>query len=191
MSVIETAGTEDSILQAQERDPNRVIYYAFAPDVRASQQGLFPWKEAIPDQAAIFGYARGGQFLVTDDPNIKTLDDLAGKSISLLEEGDASAMVIVKTLENLGIRDQVRVEHLGWGATAQAFRDGLVDASGMFTSDDPTIKPAPLYANFEEMIIAKRGNVYPVPMHGADGSWEPRCSKLKSLSLVPFLLLPR
>ena len=74
------------------------------------------------------GYTTMG--FITLDPDIKTVDDLKGKRVSI---GDKSSVTRVAAfhaiLGSAGILDEVELEYLGSGDGVNALRDGLIDAT--------------------------------------------------------------
>ena len=70
-------------------------------------------------------------FIVTYDPNIKTVKDLAGKTVDLGRKGAANTMDHKAILKKYGVLDKVKLVYTGYGGGANKLKDGLVDATFM------------------------------------------------------------
>jgi len=71
------------------------------------------------------------QLITTYDPNIKTIQDLAGKIVDVGRKGAANTPDHKAILEKYGIVDKVKYVYTGFGGGAAKLKDGLVDASFM------------------------------------------------------------
>ena len=71
------------------------------------------------------------QCVVTYDPKIKTMKDLAGKVVDVARKGAANTPDHLAILEAYGILDKVKLVYTGYSGGADKLRDGLVDASFM------------------------------------------------------------
>jgi len=69
--------------------------------------------------------------VVTYDPNIKTIKDLAGKTVDVGRKGAANTPDHKAILEKYGILDKVKFVYTGYGGGANKMKDGLVDATFM------------------------------------------------------------
>lgn len=69
--------------------------------------------------------------IVTYDPNIKTIPDLAGKTVDVGRKGAANTADHKAILGKYGIRDKVKYVYTGFGGGAEKLKDGLVDATVM------------------------------------------------------------
>ncbi len=69
------------------------------------------------------------QCLVTYDPKIKTVRDLAGKTVDTGRKGAANTPDHKAILEKYGVLDKVKFVYTGYGGGANKLRDGLVDAT--------------------------------------------------------------
>lgn len=69
--------------------------------------------------------------LVTYDPNIKTVKDLAGKTVDLGRMGAANTIDQKAILEKYGVLNKVKIVYTGYGGGAGKLTDGLVDATFM------------------------------------------------------------
>jgi len=71
------------------------------------------------------------QLIVTYDPNIKAIQDLAGKIVDVGRKGAANTPDHKAILKKYGILDKVKLVYTGFGGGANKLQDGLVDASFM------------------------------------------------------------
>lgn len=69
------------------------------------------------------------QCIVTYDPKIKTIQDLAGKTVDVGRKGAANTPDHEAILEKYGVLDKVKFVYTGYGGGADKLRDGLVDAT--------------------------------------------------------------
>ena len=69
------------------------------------------------------------QCLITYDPNIKRVQDLAGKTVDVGRKGAANTPDHTAVLKAYGVLDKVRLVYTGYGGGANKLKDGLVDAS--------------------------------------------------------------
>jgi TRAP transporter TAXI family solute receptor len=87
------------------------------------------------------GYYTGDRFIslatsmpnaiVTYDPKIKTVEDLAGKTVDVGRKGAANTPDHKAILEKYGVLDKVKLVYTGYGGGANKMKDGLVDATFM------------------------------------------------------------
>ena len=71
------------------------------------------------------------QLIVSYDPNIKSVKDLAGKIVDVGRMGAANTPDHKAILEKYGVLDKVKFVYTGFGGGAAKLKDGLVDASFM------------------------------------------------------------
>ena len=69
--------------------------------------------------------------VATYDPNIKTIKDLAGKTVDVGRKGAANTPDHKAILEKYGILGNVKFVYTGYGGGANKMKDGLVDATFM------------------------------------------------------------
>ena len=114
---------------------------------------------------ATMGYHMQG--FITLDPEIKTLDDLAGKKVSI---GDRSSVTRVEMMQAIlrsaGVLDKVKLEYLSPPGGVDALRDGLIDAT---LGSAALVRPPNRYAlpSYLTEITSTR-KVYFVSMDEAD-----------------------
>lgn len=68
-------------------------------------------------------------FVVTYDPKIKTVRDLAGKTVDVGRKGAGNTPDHKAILEAYGVLDKVKLVYTGYGGGANKLKDGLVDAT--------------------------------------------------------------
>lgn len=71
------------------------------------------------------------QCVITYDPKIKTMKDLAGKTVDVGRRGAANTIDMAAILKSYGILDQVKLVYTGYGGGGAKMKDGLVDATFM------------------------------------------------------------
>lgn len=74
------------------------------------------------------------QVIVTYDSNIKTMSDLAGKTIDVGRRGAGNTPDHLAVLEAYGIKDKVKLSYSGFGGGAKRMMDGFCDATFIIVS---------------------------------------------------------
>lgn len=100
--------------------------------------------------------------LATTNPEIKSIEDLAGKRIVLSQKGMSGTYLYEKILEKKGLLKKVKLQHMGYGPAADALRDGLADAVilvGYITSKPDEFS---VMAAYHELFNTR--TVYPVSL---------------------------
>ena len=91
------------------------------------------WLEAaqtgLPMAAMAYLYPAVMQIATLEGTGIKTLDDLAGKRISLGPPGSNSAVLCMRILQEKGVFDQGNAQFLSYTEGTKALVDGNVDAA--------------------------------------------------------------
>jgi len=92
---------------------------------------IAPFTESIVGYRNLFIFNSFVYWFVTLDPNIKTVQDLAGKKLGLGLKGQVGWVTAPEYIlkEGLGILDEINVQYLGPAQAAQALIDGTVDVS--------------------------------------------------------------
>ncbi|UCG08657.1 MAG: hypothetical protein JSV83_08410 [Desulfobacterales bacterium] len=84
------------------------------------------------DKDRIMGYCTSNVWVwITYDEKIKTAEDLVGKKVFVGRPGGARTVYEQRVLEELGIKDKVKLLHGGYGGGKNALRDGLADVAVM------------------------------------------------------------
>lgn len=65
-------------------------------------------------------------WVVIEGKGINKIEDFVGKTISIGEAGSGSEAHAIMVLEAMGILDKVKLQRLGYGASATALRDGQI-----------------------------------------------------------------
>lgn len=160
MSAIGTTNSEANITQMMSSDPKTTLYMtSAAPYVSArAGAGLFAESGAIDNQRMIAGFLYGANGLVTLDENIKSIEDLNGKTIAMFAD-ELPQQVAKAAFEILGI--DVTIRTMGFADQFTALSDGLVDAClylGTGNPSEPLIPVGPL----QELVTTKKNKVYPI-----------------------------
>lgn len=79
-----------------------------------------------------FFYGAPGQLIVKKGSGIKSLKDLAGKSVGVGNAGSGAAANAELMFKHLGLWDKIKAEHLGYRGAADAFKNGQLDAFWVF-----------------------------------------------------------
>ncbi|MCQ2444812.1 MAG: TAXI family TRAP transporter solute-binding subunit [Mailhella sp.] len=155
ITAVETQGTGMGIVKGAAEPATRIVAGTMVPVLEA-RQGKAPFKRAFTDLKAIGNLTENIQTLITFDPAIKTVDDLAGKKLgcgpkpTVLGHNHAS-------ITAAGMKDpkNMKVSYMAWGNLRDAIMDGGIDAMilGVSTRQQPPFSPV---AVFGEM-VASRG----------------------------------
>lgn len=160
MSAIGTTNSEANITQMMTSDPKTTLYMtSAAPYVSArAGAGLFADQGPTDKQRMIAGFLYGANGLITLDENIKTMEDLNGKTIAMFAD-ELPQQVAKAAFEILGI--DVTIRTMGFADQFTALSDGLVDAClylGTGNPSEPLIPVGPL----QELVTTKKNKVYPI-----------------------------
>jgi len=100
----------------------------FASDLFNGYRGQGNFADPITDIGTLtYVFASVGHFVVPVDSDMQTLEDIAGKRVSLGGPGSGSAENITLLLQEMGIWDDFSPIYLG-GDSPQALRNGEIDA---------------------------------------------------------------
>ncbi len=160
MSATGTANTEANITQMVTRDPNTALYMVSTTPYVSAKYGVgqFAGKEPLKDQRMIAGFMYGVNGLVTLDEKIKSLSDLNGKTVAMFAD-ELPQQVYYAAFDILGIK--VTIKTMSFGDQFNALADGLVDACLYLGTGTPG-KPFIPVSNLQEVVVTKRGKVYPI-----------------------------
>ncbi|UCG67366.1 MAG: TAXI family TRAP transporter solute-binding subunit, partial [Deltaproteobacteria bacterium] len=127
--VVSTAGITGNVDMAKEKPKQ---YIAISSFTHIHYRPGHAWGEKR-------GFYTGGRFIanatsmtqcvITYDKNIKTVQDLAGKTVDVGRKGSANAPDHKAILEKYGVLDKVKLVYTGYGGGANKLTDGLVDAT--------------------------------------------------------------
>lgn len=91
-------------------------------------QGRFP--EPLPVRTLFAAYPNFVHLVALADSGIKSAQDLRGKRLSMGAPGSGTAVAAENILAGLGIsQDAVRAQYLNFTGTADALKDGVLDAA--------------------------------------------------------------
>lgn len=129
---VEGMGGTDNALTFQklpkEKRETRILNVGDA-GYMAAVRGSQPWfKKPITNLRGVCALGTGEVFFASFDPNIKTIHDLAGKTVGGPRRGSSSSVRLLRFLEAAGIEDKVDVKWLGFRKAPEALGDRRVDA---------------------------------------------------------------
>ncbi|MEO0249280.1 MAG: TAXI family TRAP transporter solute-binding subunit [candidate division WOR-3 bacterium] len=117
---------------------------------------------------------------ITTDPKMRTINDLAGKKAVLASKGMAAGYVNQYILEKHGLWSKIKPQYMDYAPSANALRDGLVDAVVAMVTLSKSGEYSVIGA-FTELLATK--DVYLV--HGGDASIMEQVGKEKGIEVVP------
>lgn len=128
-SISTAGGAENMVLLDQEEID---FGQATSSDLFNAYHGEKPFDKEI-EFAQVFAYGFWSlPILVLEDSDIKTVEDLKGKRISVGTAGGASAAMIDNVFQEYGIEDEIRYEYLNPNESAAALGQGQVDAIALW-----------------------------------------------------------
>ena len=127
VSIVKSAGSEMNTMMAATMPANSVLYHTTSMDFVASYFGIEPWDEAYPDQRLLTSYNPGALAFIGTVKDGR-LEDMEGKTISVLPLPSLQLPFLMKCLDILGMKDKVKISQLDFGAKEDALRDGTTDA---------------------------------------------------------------
>lgn len=165
LSAVGTTGAEANVSQMQQKsDKTHSTFMASAATYKTALNGKGAFEGMEPEKniRLIGGFMFGVNGFVTIDPNIKTLEDLDGKTVAMV--ADVLPQGYCKQIfKNLGIN--VKIETMGFNDQFDAMGDGLVDACMYFGTletslDDPLIPVSAL----QEVVANQKNQVWAIPV---------------------------
>ncbi|MBR9852540.1 MAG: TAXI family TRAP transporter solute-binding subunit [Rhodobacteraceae bacterium] len=110
--------------------PKTMMSFTSSIDYLATR-GEGPFTEPLPGSMVIANYNLGTVWLATFDENIRTPEDLIGKTIALGRPPQILWTIDPRTIIRHGwqLEDQINIETLGTSEAAQALLNGSVDAA--------------------------------------------------------------
>ncbi|EEG76239.1 TAXI family TRAP transporter solute-binding subunit [Dethiobacter alkaliphilus] len=91
-------------------------------------RGEYPYDREYPVQALFQMYSAPLHIIAAGDSGIETMEDMAGKRVSIDAPGSGTEDMARTVLEELGLWDEVNVVNYGQQDAAAALRDGNIDA---------------------------------------------------------------
>jgi len=121
---------------------------------------------------------------ITLDPKIRSINNLVGKRVVMASKGMAAGYINQYILERHGLWDKVKPQYMDYKPSADALRDGLVDAVVcMVTVEKPG--EYSVIGAFTELLATK--DVYLV--HGGDPKYMLEVEKEKGVDVIPVNLV--
>ncbi len=151
ISSVVNANTDLTTSTVTTSGGTEIIYLLESGDVQAGFAGTIDLVNALSGSASFehaiepehmlqcFGFASWAlPFVVLENSDIYTYEDLVGKTVGLAPLGSSSAAVLELVLEQYGIIDDVNLEYFTWSEGYTALKDGRVDTFiGSWTSGSP------------------------------------------------------
>lgn len=138
------AASTDMVINDKKRWSNTLSGIGIY-EMYCMEHGLPPMKKLQSvDMRMASIYTQAAHWLVTFNPNIKTVNDLAGKKIGI--GGRAQTLYGAQPtmfLEYMGMAKKIDIQYSGFGGAKTALLDGLVDAALVNASVGPPTPPAP------------------------------------------------
>lgn len=105
----------------------------------AAYEGREPFEEnEFTEVRAAFNMFPGYMYMVTTDPNIKSISQIKGKRVTVGDAGSASVTDAQDSLRALGIEfEDIKPVYLGKSNAMNALRDGLADIAIEFAGGRP------------------------------------------------------
>lgn len=104
--------------------------FSSASTLYESTKGTGPFSDgALPMSAIAYLYPAVMQIATLEGNGIKTLDDMAGKRISLGPPGSNSSVLCMRILQEKGVFDQGNAQFLSYNESTKALVDGNIDAA--------------------------------------------------------------
>lgn len=125
-----TGGSVVNIIQVAKGESEFGISQGDALRDAIEGKGKFPKK--MPVRALFALYPNVVHTITNADSDIKTLDDLRGKRVSIGAPGSGTAITTMNILNTLGItRDDFSVQYLSYTETSDGLKNGTIDAGFM------------------------------------------------------------
>jgi TRAP transporter TAXI family solute receptor len=159
-SVTQVGGDEDTLIQSVDKDPT-TLHSPNSFNYWGAFRGVAGWTKSYPNIRLISAHLLKSMNMWSNDPNIRTLEDLKGKKVVGLT-GSVSTAMLEGMLEELGIRDEVELETLGYGAQFDSFRDHLTVNVLDTLTIDATTNTGHVGGFMEQALFALGGEVYTV-----------------------------
>lgn len=128
-SGVEGWGTIGNIGRASDpRYRHKMIYSVNEEHYSYANKGMAPFKEKYPARF-IMNLYKGAHYILTLDPNIKTLADLKGKKIITGSAAGAYGQITKNLFKAAGLLDEVKIRYATVRDIQTAITDGLADAA--------------------------------------------------------------
>src|SRR5262245_39976678 len=124
-----TSASVDNLLLVANGDSD--IAFSLADSAIDAVEGNEGFEQPKPLQALATIYPNITQVIVKADSDVETIEDMAGKTISVGSPGSGTEVIALRLLDVAGVQDLSK-RQLGVGESVQALRDGSID--GFFWS---------------------------------------------------------
>lgn len=126
-SAEETSASVDNMYLIESGDAD--LAFVLADTAFDAGQGNDPFEAAVEASTIVTLYNNFTHLVVNGDAGITTVEDLAGKKVSVGSPGSGTEVIALRLLEAAGLTaDDLSTEQLGAGESAGAMKDGLIDA---------------------------------------------------------------
>lgn len=123
----ETSASVDNMYLIETGDAD--LAFVLSDTAYDAGQGNDPFEAAIEAFTIVTLYNNYTHIVVNADKGIASVEDLAGKTVSVGSPGSGTEVIALRVLEAAGISaDDLKMEQLGAGESAGAMKDGLLDA---------------------------------------------------------------
>lgn len=123
----ETSASVDNMYLIESGDAN--LAFVLSDTAYDAGQGNDPFEAAIEANTIVTLYNNYTHLVVNGDAGIASVEDLAGKTVSVGSPGSGTEVIALRVLEAAGLTtDDLTTEQLGAGESAGAMKDGLIDA---------------------------------------------------------------
>lgn len=121
----ETSASVDNMYLIESGDAD--LAFTLSDTAFDAGQGNAPFETAIDAVSIVTLYNNFTHLVVNKGAGIESVEDLAGKKVSVGSPGSGTEVIAIRILEAAGVTDITR-EQLGAGESAAAMKDNLLDA---------------------------------------------------------------
>lgn len=123
----ETSASVDNMYLIESGDAD--LAFVLSDTAYDAGQGNDPFEAAMEATTIVTLYNNYTHIVVNADAGITSVEDLAGKTVSVGSPGSGTEVIALRVLEAAGLTlDDLSAEQLGAGESAGAMKDGLLDA---------------------------------------------------------------
>lgn len=123
----ETSASVDNMYLIESGDAD--LAFVLSDTAYDAGQGNDPFEAAVNATTILTLYNNYTHIVVNADAGIASVEDLAGKTVSVGSPGSGTEVIALRVLEAAGLTaDDLTTEQLGAGESAGAMKDGLLDA---------------------------------------------------------------
>lgn len=123
----ETSASVDNMYLIESGDAD--LAFVLSDTAYDAGQGNAPFEAAVNATTILTLYNNYTHIVVNADAGISSVEDLAGKKVSVGSPGSGTEVIALRVLEAAGLStDDLSTEQLGAGESAGAMKDGLLDA---------------------------------------------------------------